>query len=103
MLGKLGYEVTMADRARQALEVLAADHGYDLVLSDVVMPGGMTGLDLARELRRLYRDLPIMLMSGYSDAVRSVGAEFLLVTKPFSMTTLDEALRRVRPRQKATS
>jgi hypothetical protein len=42
-------------------------------------------------------------MSGYSDAVRSVGAEFTLVTKPFSMVTLHEALSRVRSRQQATS
>jgi signal transduction histidine kinase/ActR/RegA family two-component response regulator len=102
MLVQLGYEVTLVERARQALEVLAADAPYDLVLSDVVMPGGMTGLDLARDLRRLYSDLPVMLMSGYSEAVRSVGAEFLLVTKPFSVATLDEALRRVRSRQQAT-
>ncbi|MDB5406587.1 MAG: baeS [Rhodospirillales bacterium] len=103
MLGRLGYEVTLVERADQALDVLAADDGYDLVLSDVVMPGGMTGLDLARELRRLYRDLPVILMSGYSDAVRSVGAEFTLVTKPFSMATLHEALSRTRSRQEETS
>jgi signal transduction histidine kinase/ActR/RegA family two-component response regulator len=103
MLAQLHYEVTVVDRARHALELLAAGDRYDLVLSDVVMPGGMTGLELARELRRLYRDLPIMLMSGYSDAVRSVGSEFQLLTKPFSVGTLDEALCRGRSRQRTMS
>ncbi|MET0257469.1 MAG: ATP-binding protein, partial [Methylobacterium sp.] len=66
LLQDLGYTTTWAARASEALLLLEPDAaGFDVVFSDVVMPG-MNGLDLAREIRRLYPALPVVLTSGYS-------------------------------------
>ena len=65
-LAELGYGTTLVDNATHALEELAdgADR-YDVVFTDVVMPG-MTGIELAQEIRRYHADLPVVLTSGYS-------------------------------------
>jgi PAS domain S-box-containing protein len=97
MLSRLGYSVVLAADAESAVDVL---HGQpiDAVVTDVVMPGA-TGVDLARRLRVDRPDLPILFMSGYSEAaVRDrghiVGSE-ALIEKPFTAQALGSALRRV--------
>ena len=67
MLQELGAIVVRATSAGHALQA-ASDTAFDLVLSDMVMPGEMDGLDLARELRKLYGGVPVVLMTGYSTA-----------------------------------
>jgi CheY-like chemotaxis protein len=68
------------------------------VLSDMIMPGGMNGLDLAREVERLYRDLPVVLMTGFSEAAAAAKAEGRpLLTKPYTINALAEAIRAVHP------
>ncbi len=70
MLSGLGYSVTVAANGSEALELWRADpHGIDLVLSDVVMPGGISGVDLAERLLAERPELKIVLMSGYSSAL----------------------------------
>jgi two-component system, NtrC family, sensor kinase len=94
MLRAMGYEVEVVDRARKALDRLAgAGCPIDLLLSDVVMPDGMTGLDLARAVRARQPDLPIVLISGYNDAVPPRGSGFRMLRKPVPGAELRDAIR----------
>ena len=94
LLEQLGYSVRWAADAEGALREIAAD-GIDLVLSDIVMPGAMDGLALARALKRKHPGLPILLASGYSDAAQNARAEFPILRKPYQMHELNEALARL--------
>lgn len=67
-LKELGYRVLTAQNARQALAVLETGEPIDILFSDVVMPGGMNGVQLAIEARRLRPSLKILLTSGYTAA-----------------------------------
>ena len=65
-LSELGHRTVLAIDARQALAELESDAGrFDVIFSDVVMPG-MSGVELGQEVRRLYPDISIVLASGYS-------------------------------------
>jgi PAS domain S-box-containing protein len=94
LLEQLGYSVRWATDAEGALREMAAD-GIDLVLSDIVMPGAMDGLALARALKRKHPGLPILLASGYSDAAQNARAEFPILRKPYQIHELNEALARL--------
>lgn len=85
-----GYRVMQAVDARAAAPMLERE-SIDLLVSDVVMPGGMSGLDLAEEVRRRYRNLPILLTTGYAEAINRVAAQgqkFELLQKPFRPSDL---------------
>ncbi|TFZ01289.1 ATP-binding protein [Ramlibacter rhizophilus] len=70
-----------ADGARQRLEAGGAD--YDLVLSDIRMPGELSGLGLARWMQAARLDLPILLMTGYSDELQQASESgFEVLQKP---------------------
>ena len=93
MLRDMGFEVETVDRARKGLDRLVLDDfSIDLLLSDVVMPDGMNGLDLARAVRARWPDLPIVLMSGYNEAVPAGGAGFRVLRKPVPSGELREAI-----------
>jgi len=98
MLGQLGYEVTRAASAAAALGALADGRPIDLILSDVMMPGGMNGVEMAQEVRRRRSDIPILLTSGYSEAAaheaERVGIQIL--PKPFHLDDLAAALSALR-------
>ncbi len=66
-LRTLGYRVTSASSAAQALELLRGLHDVDLLFTDVVMPGGMNGPELAEEARALYPALKVLFTSGYTE------------------------------------
>jgi PAS domain S-box-containing protein len=95
MLGELGYRVTRAASAQGALGALADERAVDLVFSDVLMPGAMNGMDLAREIRRRRPRMPILLTSGYSgSAFKEAAAEnFNVLRKPYEIQALEDALR----------
>ncbi|QXH54694.1 ATP-binding protein [Pseudomonas maumuensis] len=80
-----GYRISWAISAEDALMQIAAEQdGFDAVFSDVVMPG-MGGLALARELRRSQPRLPVILTSGYSEAIAEGGHQgFAFLAKPYS-------------------
>ena len=67
----MGFDVEVADRVRKALDRLGttAEH-VDLLMTDVVMPDGMNGLELATRVRAKFPALPIVLISGYNDVRR---------------------------------
>ncbi|MDB5446010.1 MAG: histidine kinase [Phenylobacterium sp.] len=94
MLEQLGYQVTRAASAVAALGALSNGRAIDLVFSDIMMPGGMNGVDLAREIRRRRRDLPVLLTSGYAEAAKeSAAAEGVRVLpKPYRLDELAAAL-----------
>jgi len=95
MLGELGYRVTRAASAQGALGALADDRAVDLVFSDVLMPGAMNGMDLAREVRRRRPHMPILLTTGYSGAAfKEAASEHInVLRKPYEIHALDSALR----------
>ena len=82
MLAAMGFAVETADRGRKGLDKLCAHPGIDLLLTDVVMPEGMTGVDLAKQVRSRFLDLPVILMSGYNDVVARGSPGFPVLHKP---------------------
>ncbi len=99
-LAELGYGTVWAANAAEALVELARDAGrFDVVFSDVVMPG-MDGIELGREIRRLYLNLPVVLTSGYSHVLAQKGTSgFQLIHKPYSIEELSRVLRRAASRR----
>jgi PAS domain S-box-containing protein len=98
-LETLGYVVSMVASGPEALAALADQDRFDLVLSDVVMAGGMSGFDVARWVQTHAPGLRVLLASGYPDAVlRSESPDEPqpeILRKPFSRAELAQALRRV--------
>lgn len=94
MLHDLGYLTAWAANASEALQLLGKDDShFDLVFSDIVMPG-MSGLDLAAAIQRLRPGLPIVLTSGYSNTLAEEGSHgFELIQKPYSVDALSRVLR----------
>jgi signal transduction histidine kinase/CheY-like chemotaxis protein len=93
LLGALGFAVTHVSGAEAALGALANSRHIDTVLSDIMMPGGISGLQLAREIRNRYPTLPIILTTGYIEAAADMSdGEFMLLPKPFTLEALGDAL-----------
>ena len=97
LLKDLGYVTTWVSDAESALKTLEMHpDGFDLVFSDVVMPGAMSGVDLARKLKRRLPKLPVVLTTGYSDVLAHEGAVgFELLRKPYSVEALSHLMRRM--------
>ena len=94
LLETLGYGVTQVNSAQAALDALASGSSFDLVFSDVVMPGGMSGVELARVLRGRYPGLPVLLTTGYSIVAQAAGKEgFAILPKPYRPTALQAQIR----------
>jgi CheY-like chemotaxis protein len=88
LVEEIGYDVDAADSGEAALRLLAADR-FALVITDLAMPG-MTGVDLARQIRSNTPDLPIIFTSGYAD-VQTFGEELLeetMLKKPCRIAEL---------------
>jgi signal transduction histidine kinase/ActR/RegA family two-component response regulator len=98
MLAQLGYGVTRAASAEAALGALANGRSVDLIFSDIMMPGGMNGVELAREIRRRRNDIPVLLTSGYSEAAVHDAAEagLQILPKPYQIEQLAAALDQVK-------
>jgi two-component system NtrC family sensor kinase len=98
-LQQLGYLVKQVADAHEALELLGNDRKIDVVFSDILMPGGMTGLELGHAVRQLYPGLPVLLATGYSDSARDALAQgFVVLQKPFDLAALDQGLCDARAR-----
>ena len=97
ILRDFGYTTLMAANGREALEILEGGERIDLLFSDLIMPGGMNGVVLAREARRRQPRLKVLLTTGYAEArlerTDIGGSEFDLLNKPYRRTDL---IRRVR-------
>ena len=94
LLEQLGYTVRRVADAEAALREIELD-GVDLVFSDIVMPGKMDGLGLARHLKAVRPRLPILLTSGYSDAAVNVRGDFPILRKPYEIHELSQAIAKL--------
>ncbi len=100
MLEDLGYRAVVAENAAAAFEMLTAQPVIDLVLTDVVLPDGKSGADVARAVQAQRPNVPVLFMSGYTaghlDASRSEdNSDLPLIRKPFSRHALAHRLREV--------
>ena len=93
LLEQLGYDITRVDRPTAALDALSKKNDFILVFSDIVMPGDMDGLALARAIQERYPKLPVLLATGYSIAAERVGAEFPILRKPYDQQMLGIAMK----------
>jgi len=100
MLESLGYRVLYASNGPEALEILEDGEEVDLLFSDIVMPRGMTGVELAREARRRRPDMKILLTSGFAGgrsgrepSTTPQTGEFAFLPKPYTVSDLARRLR----------
>ncbi len=96
LLQSWGHRVTSAAGASEALVVLRGDQPLDLLFSDVVMPPGMNGAELAREARRLRPEIPVLLASGFAAhaviAEDAAHAGYDMIAKPYDPGELRQRL-----------
>ncbi len=98
ILVHLGYKVTSQTDSVSTLEIFSlSPHEFDLVITDYTMPK-LTGMDFAREVRRIRPDMPILLCTGFSekitpDSVKELGVGLLM--KPYGMRQISEAIRKI--------
>ena len=105
LLTGLGYEVETAGDSSTGL-ACAAGADVDLIVSDLIMPGKPSGLDLIKVLREKRPDCPLVVISGYPtrerlDACREMGVVDFL-TKPFEMPFIVSVLSRLLPPESKT-
>jgi PAS domain S-box-containing protein len=89
----LGYATVYRDSAEAALKLLAEGTKFDLVFSDIVMPGTIDGVGLANEIRARYPKLPVILTTGYSDSTRALPPGLPILRKPFDTAALKGFIR----------
>jgi PAS domain S-box-containing protein len=94
LLEQLGYTVRRVENAEAALREIERD-GIDFVFSDIVMPGKIDGLGLARRLKAIRPQLPILLATGYSDAALNVRGDFPILRKPYEIHQLSQAIAKL--------
>jgi CheY-like chemotaxis protein len=75
------------------LQHLSAGEQFDLVLSDVIMPGGMDGMDFVREVKRRWANLPVLLVTGYAGDINAIQRHFPVLHKPFTAVELMLAMK----------
>jgi PAS domain S-box-containing protein len=98
-LERLGHRVLVAEGATEALLLIQGPGAPDLLLTDVVLPRGMDGIDLVKEARNIRPGLPVIFMSGYTavaeaqQRIRETGAP--LLSKPFTTPQLERAMNAV--------
>ncbi len=95
-LESLGYAVLEAKTGAEAITLLESGQPIALVFSDIVMPGGVTGYDVAEWVRSMKPDLRVLLTSGYSDmplAVSEAARKINVLAKPYTREQLARALR----------
>ncbi len=96
-LKELGYSVREASTGAEALALLKDNPDIELVFSDLVMPGGMSGYDLCDEVRKRWPDTKLLLTSGYAEelvnADRPADEQFKVLRKPYRQADLEQSVR----------
>ena len=96
VLTGLGYQVQTATNASEALQIIHSGAEIDLLFTDVVMPGGVSGVSLARTARELRPGLKVLLTSGFVGERQVMeGAEFPLLDKPYETSAMASMLRKL--------
>jgi PAS domain S-box-containing protein len=104
ILGGLGYRVLTATNGKEALQALAGAAHVDLLFTDVVMPGGMNGVTLAKEAQGRYPRLAVLLTTGFAEGTgdgASEAAGYELIDKPYRRAALARKIREVLDRRNA--
>jgi PAS domain S-box-containing protein len=103
-LEQLGYTVEVAMNGSDALRKLQGGPSYNLVFSDLLMPGSVAGLELARVVRGNHPHIPILLTTGYSQkAQEAVREGFSILRKPYDLQSLFKAICELRAKSVAPS
>jgi len=98
MLDEMGFEPLVVHSAKEAIERLTNGYRPKLLFTDIVMPGGISGLELAHKVRSRYPELPILLTTGYSEQVSGTHG-FDVLQKPYELATLAQAICKVIKRE----
>ncbi|MBO9498076.1 MAG: response regulator [Novosphingobium sp.] len=91
-LSDAGFEVTTTRDGREALDVLDGGTQFDLLFTDIRMPGGIDGREVAEEAKKRIPGLRIVYATGYSDAADELSAREACIEKPYTMSTLRRVL-----------
>ena len=98
MLIDLGFRVITASDAHGALEIVRRGEPIDLIFTDIVMPGGKTGVQLAKEARQLRPSVKVLLTSGYTGEAlfrhQPDDLDLPIIPKPFRQTDLSDSIRK---------
>jgi PAS domain S-box-containing protein len=94
MLNELGFEAIVTHSAKEALERLSGEQRPTMVFTDIVMPGGISGIELAHKVRDRFPELPVLLTTGYSEHVADTHG-FPILQKPYEMSSLASALGKI--------
>ncbi|MCC5968532.1 MAG: PAS domain-containing protein [Pararhodobacter sp.] len=101
LVRSMGFEVVAEPDAVRALARLRAGERFDILLSDVVMPGGMSGRNLAETVHTEWPDLPVLLVSGHTDELLALDPQLAphiaFLRKPFRKHDLADRLARMLP------
>src|ERR1700736_1891144 len=88
LLDQLGYRVFRARSATAPLQLLASGEAVDLVFTDIIMPGELDGMALARQVKKEYPDIAVLLTTGYAKAANTRDAGLSVLRKPYQISTL---------------
>jgi CheY-like chemotaxis protein len=102
LLQDIGYTAIEADSGPAALRILESGVAVDVVFSDVRMPDGMSGFQLAHEIRRRLPDMPIVLTSGVA-APYEIAGDFPVLRKPFRRDEILQAIEAALNRRAAAT
>ncbi len=101
MLSMLGFEVMTADDGPSALDSLRRERPIDILFTDISMPHGMNGVELARQAREIHPGIKVLLASGYPmsllSAEHGLTSDFAFISKPYRWSELSERLRPMLP------
>jgi CheY-like chemotaxis protein len=99
VLEELGYEVIEAEDGHAALQVLEANANIDLLLTDVGLPNGMNGRQLAEAARNILPDLKVLFITGYAEYVLlnhgNLASGMQMMTKPFTGELLSQRVNEI--------
>lgn len=94
MVQELGHETITRTSAAAALALFRERSDVELLFTDIVMPGDMTGIEMARAARSLHPMLKVILTTGFTEVVIAPG-EFPVLFKPYGLTALEDAFARL--------
>jgi CheY-like chemotaxis protein len=99
----IGYQVLEASDGPKAIDILSQGHSVDLVFTDLIMPGGMSGREVVARAHELRPDIKVLLTSGYAEELVHGDdlerAQLRLIRKPYQQAELVAVLREVLARQ----
>ena len=91
-LSDAGFDVTVTRDGREAIDELEKGTQFDLLFTDIRMPGGIDGREVAERAKQMIPGLRIVYATGYSDAADRLGEREVCIEKPYTMSTLRRVL-----------